>query len=206
MLLFIKITKVRRKHRGEDMDRRVKKSRTAIESALMELMTTKTFEEITINAIAETADVSRGTIYLNYDDKYAILESCMDKELNQLIESCIPNKDHHENLTVQALLLSAFKYIETNSTIYITLLENSAVKTFREKLLRLVKDRILGQLKLTTANESLNSEISTQFWSVAIIGIIEWWIKESMPYSSEEITEYLFDVLSRNEIIPLSND
>lgn len=182
------------------MDRRIKKSRTAIESALLDLMKEKSFEGITIHSIAEKADVSRGTVYLNYEDKYAILESCMDKALNQLIESCMPNEN--DSFDVQTLLLSAFEYIEANATIYITLLENNGVQTFRDRLLTLVKDKLFSQLTLTNKDKDLNKDIFIQFWAVAIIGTIEWWIKESMPYSSEEITQYLFDVLSRNEVIP----
>lgn len=56
-------------------------------------------------------------------------------------------------------------------------------------------------LKLTGINKDMNSEIFIQFWSVAIIGVIEWWVKNSMPYSSEEISEHLFNILSRNEVI-----
>ena len=187
------------------MDRRVKKSQKAIESALIELMREKDFEEITINSIAEKADVSRGTIYLNYDDKYQILDKCIDKELNKLVDSCVPNENETNNFNAHTLLLRTLDYIETNSKIFITLLENKGVQTFRDKLLSMVKDRMFSQLKLTGINKDMNSEIFIQFWSVAIIGIIEWWVKNSMPYTSEEITEHLFYLLSRNEVIPPLN-
>lgn len=188
------------------MDRRIKKSQKAIESALIELMREKDFEEITINSIAEKADVSRGTIYLNYDDKYCILEKCIDKELEKLVKSCVPNENEKSNFNAQTLLLRTLEYIEANSNIFITLLENNGVQTFRDKLLSMVKDRMLFQLKMTGINKDMNSEIFIQFWSVAIIGLIEWWVKNSLPYSSEEITEHLFNLLSRNEVIPSLNE
>lgn len=188
------------------MDRRIKKSQKAIESALIELMKEKDFEEITINSIAEKADVSRGTIYLNYDDKYRILERCIDKELEKLVNSCVPNEKENSHFNAQTLLLKTLEYIEVNSNIFITLLENKGVQTFRDKLLSIVRDRMFSQLKLTGINKDMNSEIFIQFWSEAIIGLIEWWIKNSLPYSSEEITEHLFNLLTRNEVIPSLNE
>ncbi|MGE7606985.1 TetR/AcrR family transcriptional regulator [Peribacillus frigoritolerans] len=188
------------------MDRRIKKSQIAIESALIELMKEKDFEEITINSIAEKANVSRGTIYLNYEDKYHILEKCIDEELHKLMESCIPNENDNNNLNVQTLLLRTLEYIDANSNIFITLLENKGVQTFRDRLLSMVRDRMFSQLNLTGINKGMNREIFIQFWSVAIIGMIEWWVKNSIPYSSEEIMEHLFHLLSRNEVIPLINE
>lgn len=102
------------------MDRRIRKSQKAIESALIKLMKEKSFEEITINAIATKADVSRGTIYLNYDDKYCILEKIIDKELEKLVNSCNPNES--SDINEQGLLLRTLEYIEANSSTFITLL------------------------------------------------------------------------------------
>lgn len=186
------------------MDRRIKKSQKAIESALTELMKEKNFEEITINAIAEKADVSRGTIYLNYDDKYCILEKIIDKELEKLVNSCNPNES--SDINEQGLLLRTLEYIEANSNTFITLLGNNGTETFRNKLFTMVRERMLSQIKLSGVNKDMNKEIFIQFWSLAITGLIEWWIKNSMPYSSKEITENLFKLLSRNEVIPSLND
>ena len=187
------------------MDRRIRKSQRAIESALIELMKEKDFAEITINSIAEKADVSRGTIYLNYDDKYSILEKCIDKELEKLFVSCVPKENENSQIHAQTLLLRTLEYIEANSNTFITLLGNIGVQAFRDRLLRMVQDRMFSQLKLTGIYKDMNSEIFIQFWSIAIIGLIEWWITSSMSYSSEEITEHLFNLLSRNEVIPALN-
>lgn len=183
------------------MDRRVKKSQKAIESALIDLMKEKDFEEITINAIAEKADVSRGTIYLNYEDKYCILEKCIDRELEKLVNACLPNENEDGSVSEQELLLRTFEYIEANANTFMILLENNGAQAFRNKLLGMVRDRMLSQLKLTGINQDMNRDIFIQFWSMAITGLIEWWVKQAMPYSSKEIMENLFGLLSRNEVI-----
>ncbi|TSB47445.1 TetR/AcrR family transcriptional regulator [Alkalicoccobacillus porphyridii] len=183
------------------MDRRIKKSQRAIEASLIKLMNQKSFEDITIHEIAEEADVSRGTIYLNYEDKYHILHKCMDAELNKLIESCTPNQSSLHEAGQQALLLQTLEYIKSNSDIFIMLLETKGVETFREKLLTLLKENMFIEVKLEGINQGMDREIFAQFWTVAVIGVIEWWIKNSLEYSSEDIAEHLFTILSRNEVV-----
>jgi AcrR family transcriptional regulator len=42
------------------------------------------FERITINSIAEELDESRVTIYLQYKDKFVLLEQCIEREIKDL--------------------------------------------------------------------------------------------------------------------------
>lgn len=55
------------------VDRRILKSQEAIKKAVIELMAEKSFDDITIQDISDRANVSRGTIYLHYLDKYDLL-------------------------------------------------------------------------------------------------------------------------------------
>lgn len=67
------------------MDRRIQKTKDAIIKAFVELMAEKNFEQITINEIADRADVNRGTVYLHYVDKYDLLDQCIETHLNKLM-------------------------------------------------------------------------------------------------------------------------
>jgi len=54
------------------VDRRILKSQEAIKKAVIELMSQKNFDGITIQDISDRANVSRGTVYLHYVDKYDV--------------------------------------------------------------------------------------------------------------------------------------
>ena len=73
-------------YRGHAMDRRVRKSQQAILEAFVGLLAEKDFERITMNEIAERADVNRGTVYLHYVDKFDLLDHCIDAQLTHLME------------------------------------------------------------------------------------------------------------------------
>lgn len=55
-------------------DARVKKTRAKLIESFKELLSEKTFEDITINEICSRADVRRATFYKHYEDKYSFLK------------------------------------------------------------------------------------------------------------------------------------
>jgi AcrR family transcriptional regulator len=56
------------------LDPRIKRTRQLLHRAFTELLTEKTFEEITVNDIAERSTVNRATFYDHFPDKFALLE------------------------------------------------------------------------------------------------------------------------------------
>lgn len=182
------------------MDKRINKSRKAIEKALIHLMAEHDFEDITINSIAERADVNRGTIYLHYKDKFDLLEVYIERKIQELLTSCLP--EGSRGYPSKTPLLRTLKHLEEHSFSYHTLLINKGAPTFRNQLLNVMKVGMREQLELSGINRNMNKEILIQFWSSAIIGVIEWWIAQSMPYPAEEVTEQLWSLLERNQITP----
>lgn len=58
---------------SEKEDLRVRKTKKALHMAFLDLLSHKTFEEITINELCEAAGVRRATFYKHYDDKFSFL-------------------------------------------------------------------------------------------------------------------------------------
>ncbi len=183
------------------MDRRVLKSQKAIKEALLELMQYTQFEKITINSIADKANVSRGTIYLNFIDKYHILEKCIDDEMKKLIDICMPINDGNTFIDLQETLINTLNYIENNSTLFIMFLKDKEKEIFKKQLLLNIKDSVITRIKLANNVNYKNEDIYINFWAIAITDIIIWWIENSMIYSSKEISEQLLLILSKNKLI-----
>ncbi|MBQ7592742.1 MAG: TetR family transcriptional regulator [Synergistaceae bacterium] len=70
------------------LDRRILKSKKAIEKAFLELMLTNGFDKISVKQITEKANVARKTFYLHYTDIYDLLNAIVEKEMNQLEDVC----------------------------------------------------------------------------------------------------------------------
>ena len=59
---------------GENVDRRVKKTKRQLRLALMELMCEKPQKHISVRELAERADINRGTFYIHYKDVSDLLQ------------------------------------------------------------------------------------------------------------------------------------
>ncbi|OME78201.1 TetR family transcriptional regulator [Paenibacillus sp. FSL A5-0031] len=183
------------------MDRRVLKTKEAIMKAFVELIAEKNFEQVTINEIAERANVNRGTVYLHYVDKLDLLDQCIEAYLTQLFESCMPAEDTAQP-SAKTLILRTFKYLEQHAFIYTTLLTSKGVPTFRNRLMEGMQQGIEDHLDMSGINQDMNKEIMVQFLTSAAIGLLEWWIIRSMPYPAEDIVEQLWTLLERHHIFP----
>ncbi|HET9516506.1 MAG TPA: TetR/AcrR family transcriptional regulator [Actinoplanes sp.] len=58
-------------------DRRVRRTRAAIQAALLQLMRAKGYDAVTVTDIIETADVGRSTFYAHFTDKQDVLEDSL---------------------------------------------------------------------------------------------------------------------------------
>ncbi len=182
------------------MDRRVRKTREAIMEAFIKLMAEKSFEQITINEIAERADVNRGTVYLHYIDKFDLLDQCIETHVCQLCESCLGDNNAH--LPAKDSILRAFTHLEQHASVYNTLLINKGIPTFRKRLLA-VALQILGEhIDTSGVKLDVNKEVLTQFLASAIVGVLEWWITHAMPYPAEDVVEQLLPLLERLRMMP----
>ena len=82
-------------------DLRVQKTKKALSEAFIALLSEKTFEEITVNELCDTAGVRRATFYKHYDDKFSFLTAYtralrarFDNKIWKLGDPA-PNKDYY---------------------------------------------------------------------------------------------------------------
>ena len=69
------------------LDPRIRRTRQLLHRAFNELLTEKTFEEITVNDIAERSTVNRATFYDHFPDKFALLEDIIADSFQTMLEA-----------------------------------------------------------------------------------------------------------------------
>lgn len=183
------------------MDRRILKSRQAIMEAFIELLAEKSLEKIKINDIAERANVNRGTIYLHFTDKYDLQEQCINTYLQQLQDSCLADGEVTE-LQMQDILLRSFEFLESNATIYNTLITGSGIPVFRESMMKMVEEGVKEYLEKWRLDLQSSLEVEVQFITSAVVGLMEWWVKEGIPYPPLTMVEQLQQLLLRHLRLP----
>jgi AcrR family transcriptional regulator len=175
------------------MDRRVRKTRQAILEAFVELLTEKGFEHMTMNQIADRADVNRGTVYLHYMDKYDLLDQCIETHLAQLLGDCLSGGAPHQ--PTKAAIQHLFVYLEQHAFLYRTLLANKGIPAFRYRLMDVMLRIVREYLDERGSDRTMNKEVSAHFLASAVIGVLEWWVTQSMPSSTTDTVDQIWSLL-----------
>ena len=177
------------------MNRRITKSQEAIKKAVIELMSEKNFDDITIQEIADKANVNRGTIYLHYMDKYDLLDKLIEEHLNELREIC---ELASETDTIDQNV-SWFEYFERHYLFFSAMLASKGAPFFRSRFLEFVIEDIKKEWNITEGkNCGLSEDIILQFFGAAYVGLVEWWFKNEMPYPPHVMEEQVEILLERN--------
>ncbi|MDM5227305.1 TetR/AcrR family transcriptional regulator [Cytobacillus sp. NJ13] len=184
-------------------DRRILRTKKAINKAFLELFEEKEFDRITINDITERADVNRGTFYLHYTDKYALLAQCIDDHLSGMFNSPgfskFMEKDVEEAETIEGLR-TLFLYVEENFSLFFSLLSNRRTSTFRERMLLVITSLIQDKIDMDGVNQNMDKTLIVDFMALAFVGTVENWIINGMPQPPQLMAEQMWVLLKRNGI------
>ncbi|MFD0051987.1 TetR/AcrR family transcriptional regulator [Actinomycetes bacterium NPDC127524] len=177
------------------VDRRIAKSQIAIKNAVTELMSEKNFDDITIQDIADRADVNRGTIYLHYTDKYDLLDKMIEEHMDNLRELCQSASD----MTFQEGNYVWYEYFERHYLFFSTMLASKGAPYFQSRFLDLVVEEFKPEVDIAGGkNKGLNEEVILQFFGSAVVGSVEWWFKNGMPLPARVMAEQTGTLLDRN--------
>lgn len=181
------------------VDRRILKTQEAMKKAVVELMAEKNFDNITIQDIADRANINRGTIYLHYQDKYDLLDKLIETHFDDLEEM---NKWACEMDWIDALV-PYFEYFEKNYLFFSTMLASKAAKgapsSFRTRLLASFMKGFESEIDRESGkNADLSDDVILQYAGTAYVGVIEWWIRNGMPYSPQDMAKQVGALLGRS--------
>jgi AcrR family transcriptional regulator len=161
-------------------------------NTFIDLLAEKGFEKITINDIAKRANINRGTVYLHYVDKLDLLDKCIEIYVELLLSHCVNSAD--TNLDASAFQ-SVFEHLEENFAIYKLLLNNEGFGFFRSRLYAIIAQTVTEVIGVKSENHVFSNGVTTHFLASGFIGVLEWWINNSMPCNVQEITEQLVFLL-----------
>jgi AcrR family transcriptional regulator len=176
------------------VDRRILKSQEAIKKAVIELMSEKNFNQITIQDISGRANVSRRTIYLHYLDKFDLLDKLIEEHMNKLREL---QKASSELSFIEGGLIW-FEYFEKNYLFFSTMLATQAAPSFRHRFLTFVIKGLKEEVSTTEAiNNGINEDLMVRFIAAAYVEVVEWWFKNEMPYPPRVMAEQVGILIER---------
>jgi len=177
------------------VDRRIAKSQNAIKNAVIELMSEKSFDDITIQDISDRANVSRGTIYLHYLDKFDLLDKLIEEHIDEMGEICKSTSE----MDFTEANLPWFEYLKGHYLFFSTMLASKGAPSFRRQFHEFLIEEFKDEVDITKGkNQGLNEDVILQFIVTSYVGIVEWWITSGMLYPPHVMAEQVGILLERN--------
>lgn len=180
------------------MDRRQRKTREAIFSALIALLSKKDFRQITVGEIIEQADIGRATFYSHFETKDDLLKALCEELFCHIFDSMGGDQHTHRHIfdceAPDSVFLHLFQHLQRNDNNILQLLSGQNnelfLQYFKSNLHRLIEN----QLHLFAARKS--EMLPESFWvnhiASTFVETVRWWIDNGLEQSPETITDFFF--------------
>lgn len=182
-----------RSSRGTDP--RQVRSAAALRQALLDLLTEKAFDQITVREICARAGVHNATFFRHHADKEALLNHVAQDEIDRLVAISFAHGYSHEGY------VALCDYVAAHRTLWRALLTGGAGGAMREELM---------QLSMALAAEFtedypswLPQELSVICSTTLIVETLSWWLKQDEDvHSTEEVAAILYELVDSAVIAP----
>lgn len=182
-------------------DRRVRRTRRALQEALVQLILEKSYDAVTIEEITDRADLGRTTFYLHFRDKEELLMHAIDTICEDFIEthsSILAEIDSPKNALKklrynldERILYHIFVHARENADLYKVMLRGEGGARAAQRFANIIQDETIKRLKPIKGLEiKVPIKIFAVYFSGTVMEMVTWWLEEDQPYSIEEMVGY----------------
>lgn len=160
-------------------DRRVMRTKEALNKALISLIMEKPYDKITVQNILDRANIGRATFYAHFHDKDDLLTGRGSAEFMRLIQPNLPESSVPD-------LLELFQHVEENKALAKALLGTGGADVVIKML---QKSFYASWLNWAEHQPSIDSrpDVVAHFLTGGVMSLITWWLNEEMPIPAQEI-------------------
>lgn len=179
------------------MDRRQKKTRTAIFQAFSKLLETKRFRNITVQEIIDEANIGRSTFYAHFETKDALLKAmCSDIFDHVFSHELMSEKTHDFSKAPYGLegkITHILYHLKDNKKDICGILSCEDGELFMDYFKQYLRQLFSNYMK------SASIEAPLEFTVNCLVGsfteVIRMWIEHKMEYTPETIAGYYMKVM-----------
>ncbi|HEX6681677.1 MAG TPA: TetR/AcrR family transcriptional regulator [Candidatus Limnocylindrales bacterium] len=167
---------------AEKLDRRVRRTRGLLRSALLAAILEKGYERVTVQDIIDRADVGRSTFYAHFRDKEDLLHYGLE-ELRTAFDAAAKDPGRSPTLKV-------FEHFYASREVWRAMVGRRGSETFIRYLHRLLTDLLRSHLQTRVGQEETRVplEALVEFAASTLIGLgNRWWLEQDKPLSPREM-------------------
>ncbi|MEM8856893.1 MAG: TetR/AcrR family transcriptional regulator [Chloroflexota bacterium] len=182
---------------GKNLDPRVRRTRKALQNALLELLEKKPFVKIQIKELAAQADLSRHAFYSHFDTKEDLLFSYVDDVFEKIISDISKNFEQEEMVDIRQIFTKSFELWGENERMlrYVFQVENKDWVIARLRLHAAAMLNIFTKIQNLEPLHHPQFDYILDFLSGGGYMLIRRWMNEGMRYDPSEMAALIDGVL-----------
>lgn len=185
-------------------DVRIIKTKRSIHNALKRLLKEKKFDEISVKDICKEGDLSRGTFYLHYKDKYDLAYK-YQIEIMKKVQTIIEKVN---TLKMDDFFYKVIQFWNIEAELLMLLISDNGSSEIQSQVKRLIqynaKRNVLPVIKTDYLTEN-EQHYLTVFLSNVIFGIIQEWVNNGQKESPEELSRILSKIVPKSLLVLLQS-
>ena len=185
----------------QQLDRRVRRTRQALQDALISLILEEGYDSVTIEEITDRADLGRTTFYLHFRDKEELLVHAIDSIAEDFIEkhAALLDSDFTAEKATQKLkvnlderiLYHIFEHARENADLYKVMLRGEGSIKATERMRVLISQEAIKRFpKENGVKLKVPLDLFGSLFAGALIEAVTWWLENDQPYDVRSMVEY----------------
>ena len=171
-------------------DRRINKTKKAIQKSFLNILENKNITEVTVADIVKDADIARSTFYLHYADVYDLYEQIVIELMDELI-------DRFDKLYPKGPAASNFmqliNYIVEQKELFYLLVKKNSENKLIDNLTDIFTNRVLTIEKIDKNNKKEYYEVL--FTVTGAISLFINWLMKDREMKPSELSNILNDII-----------
>ncbi|MBU4438606.1 MAG: TetR family transcriptional regulator C-terminal domain-containing protein, partial [Acetobacterium sp.] len=140
--------------------------------------------KISIKMLCETADINRSTFYSHYTDQYQLLMQLEEDVIIELKKYIM--KDSIQTVQSMSQILD---YIAQNTDLFKVLLSENGDSTFQKEIMHIAQEKMISDINNNPDIDERTSEYLQYFAVAGALSIVQKWLQDGIPESSEKMSE-----------------
>ncbi|NQU69731.1 MAG: helix-turn-helix transcriptional regulator [Rhodospirillales bacterium] len=183
---------IRRKTGNEWMDRRIARTHNALKAGLTGLMRKHRWDEINVQQICDSADVSRSTFYLHFDNKQELLDYCFSTLESELGKEH-PGRGLSINRTFQ-FLPWLLEHVEFNQDLFRANTQSASGFVIFNRFRFVVDTLARNEIEQSDFAGRLSNDQIT-FINGGVFAVLEQWNRDAGTESTQSVLKRIDELI-----------
>ncbi|MCB8944783.1 MAG: TetR/AcrR family transcriptional regulator [Ardenticatenaceae bacterium] len=178
---------------SQNRDPRTRRTQLSIRDAFIELLIEQGFDNITVRAVTERANINRATFYRHYTDIHDLAARLTDLLFVDVVSN-LREEPAISNVESWAIL---FEHVAQYAPFYRAMIGPQGIPGFRDRVQESVEVEMRQWLETSGVDEAqakMPTALAVRYMAAAQVGFIQWWLENEMPFAPMEAAVYLMNL------------